>query len=95
MLVSCLFNFLTVKKEATFSSETSDDFRSTTQRYTPQNRILYNHRCENLKNPTWLIILFKFQFQLFNELKMTPKFYKHVTLKPSINQWGADYFKAL
>jgi hypothetical protein len=24
---------------------------------------------------------------------MMPKFYKHVTLKPSLNQWGAAYFK--
>jgi hypothetical protein len=26
------------------------DFRRTTQRYIPEDRILHNHRCENLKS---------------------------------------------
>jgi hypothetical protein len=32
------------------SSETSVDFQRTTQRYTPEDRTLHNHRCENLKS---------------------------------------------
>jgi hypothetical protein len=33
----------------TCSSETSVDFQRTTWRYSPENRTLHNHRCENLK----------------------------------------------
>jgi hypothetical protein len=36
--------------EATCSSETSTDFQRTTRRYIPDNNILHNHRCENLKS---------------------------------------------
>jgi hypothetical protein len=30
--------------------ETSVDFQRRTRRYIPENRILHNHRCENLKS---------------------------------------------
>jgi hypothetical protein len=36
--------------EATYSFETSFDFHPTTQRYMPEDRILHNHCCENLKS---------------------------------------------
>jgi hypothetical protein len=36
--------------EATCSSETSVDFQRTTQCYIPEDRILHNHRRENLKS---------------------------------------------
>jgi hypothetical protein len=38
----------TVKMEATCSTETPVDFQLTTLRYTPENRHLLNHRCEEL-----------------------------------------------
>jgi hypothetical protein len=41
---------LTLKMEATCSSETSADFQWTTRRYTPDDRTLDNHRCENLES---------------------------------------------
>jgi hypothetical protein len=34
---------------ATCSSATSVDFQQSTLRYMPEDRILYNHYCENLK----------------------------------------------
>jgi hypothetical protein len=49
MLISCLAYSLTVKMEATCSSETSVDFQRTTSRYIPDYKVLHNHRCENLK----------------------------------------------
>jgi hypothetical protein len=36
--------------EAKYSSETSVDFQRTTPRYNPEDRTIYNHRCENLKS---------------------------------------------
>jgi hypothetical protein len=36
--------------EAMFSSETLVDFHRTTWRYIPEDRTLYNHRCENLES---------------------------------------------
>jgi hypothetical protein len=36
--------------EAVFSSEASVDFQRTTQRYSPEDSTLHNHRCENLKS---------------------------------------------
>jgi hypothetical protein len=48
-LVSCSACSLTLKMEATCSSETSADFQRTTQRYIPEDRILHNQPCENLK----------------------------------------------
>jgi hypothetical protein len=41
--------------EAICSSETSVDFRLTMRRYIPEDGILHNHRCENLKS---YIVLF-------------------------------------
>jgi hypothetical protein len=48
-LVSCLVYSSTLKMEATCSSETSVDLQWTTRRYIPEDRTLYNHRCESLK----------------------------------------------
>jgi hypothetical protein len=50
MLVVCLAYILTMKLEATCSSETSDDFQRNTRRYIPENRTLNNRRCVNLKS---------------------------------------------
>jgi hypothetical protein len=36
--------------EAISSSETSADFQRTTRRYIPEDDILQNYRCENLKS---------------------------------------------
>jgi hypothetical protein len=49
-LVSCLACSSTLKMEVTCFSEMSVDFQRTTRRYIPEDRILYNHRCENLKS---------------------------------------------
>jgi hypothetical protein len=38
----------TLKMKPICSSETSVDFQRTTQRYVTEDRILHNHRCENL-----------------------------------------------
>jgi hypothetical protein len=51
-LISCLAYSSTLKKEATCTSETSADFQWTALRYIPEDRILHNHRCENLKSFT-------------------------------------------
>jgi hypothetical protein len=40
MLVSCLVYSLTLKMQGTCSPQTSDDFRWTTQRHTPEDKIL-------------------------------------------------------
>jgi hypothetical protein len=42
----------TLKMEAKYSSETSDDFQRTTRRYNSEDRTPHNHRCENLKSYT-------------------------------------------
>jgi hypothetical protein len=36
--------------EAIYSSETPVDFKRTTRRYIPEDGILHNHHCENLKS---------------------------------------------
>jgi hypothetical protein len=36
--------------KATYFTETSADFQRTARRYIPEDRILQNHRCENLKS---------------------------------------------
>jgi hypothetical protein len=41
--------FSTLKMETTCFSETSLDFQQTTRRYIPEDSILYNRSCENLK----------------------------------------------
>jgi hypothetical protein len=38
------------RMKAKYSSETSVDFQGNTMRYIPEDRTLYNHRCENLKS---------------------------------------------
>jgi hypothetical protein len=52
MLVSCLAYSSTLKMEAVCSSETSADFQRTTLNHIPVDKILHNHRCENLKSYT-------------------------------------------
>jgi hypothetical protein len=49
-LVSCLDYSSTLKVEATCSSEMSVDCKRITWRYIPEDRSLYDHRCENLKS---------------------------------------------
>jgi hypothetical protein len=49
VLVSFLAYCSSLQIEATCSSETSAGFQRT-RRYTPEDRTLYNHRCENLKS---------------------------------------------
>jgi hypothetical protein len=46
VLVSCFTYSWTLKMEETCSS----DFQQTKRRYIPEDRSLYNHRCENLKS---------------------------------------------
>jgi hypothetical protein len=43
---------LILKMEASYSSETSVVFQRTTRRCIKKDRILHNHRCENLKTYT-------------------------------------------
>jgi hypothetical protein len=50
MLVSCLAIFPTLKMEAKCFSETPVDFQPTARRYIPEDGILHNYRCENLKS---------------------------------------------
>jgi hypothetical protein len=49
-LVSCSAYSSTLKMEATCSSEMSVSFQRTTWRYIPEDRILHNHQCENLRS---------------------------------------------
>jgi hypothetical protein len=48
-MVSCLAYSSTL----TCSSETSDDIQRTTRRYFPEDRTLYNQRCENHRSYSW------------------------------------------
>jgi hypothetical protein len=48
--VSCSAYSSILKMEAIYSSETSIDFQRTTWRYIPEDSIVHNHRCENLKS---------------------------------------------
>jgi hypothetical protein len=50
MLVSFSAFPSTLKMEATCFSETSVGFQRATWSYNPEDRILHNHRCENLKS---------------------------------------------
>jgi hypothetical protein len=49
VLVSCL-TYWTLKMVVIYSSEMLVDFQWTTRRYIPEDNILHNHRCENLKS---------------------------------------------
>jgi hypothetical protein len=49
LLTPCLAFSSTLKMEAISSSETSVDFHRATRRYIPEDIILHDHRCENLK----------------------------------------------
>jgi hypothetical protein len=49
MLDSFLAYSTNLMMVATCSSETSVDFQRTTRRYSPEDRILHNHRCDSLK----------------------------------------------
>jgi hypothetical protein len=50
LLVSYLTYSLTLKMEATCSSEISADFQWTTWHYIPEDRTFHNHHCENPKS---------------------------------------------
>jgi hypothetical protein len=54
LLVLFLVYFSTLKMEATFSFETSVEFKGTTRRYIPEDSTLHKYRCENLKNVNFL-----------------------------------------
>jgi hypothetical protein len=58
-LVSCSAYYSTLKMEAICSSEASVDFQRTTRCYIPEDSILYNHRCENLKSYAPLPLFWK------------------------------------
>jgi hypothetical protein len=49
-LISCLAYSPILKMETAYSSETSVDFQQNTRRYIPEDIILLNHSCENLKS---------------------------------------------
>jgi hypothetical protein len=59
MLVSYMANSSNLKMEVICSSETPINFHWTTQHYIPEDRILHNHCCENLKSN-----IMQFIFQL-------------------------------
>jgi hypothetical protein len=50
MLVSCLAYSSILKMEAICFPEASVVFQRTTQCYTPEDRTLHNHQCEDLKS---------------------------------------------
>jgi hypothetical protein len=50
MLISYVAYSSTLKMEAMCSSKMSVYFEWTTQQYIPEDRILHNHQCENLKS---------------------------------------------
>jgi hypothetical protein len=50
LLVLSEIIFSTLKMEAICSSETSVATQQTTRRHIPEDNILHNHRCENLKS---------------------------------------------
>jgi hypothetical protein len=50
IVVYCLAYSSTLKKEATYSTETLVDFQRTTRRHIPQYRAFHIHRCENAKS---------------------------------------------
>jgi hypothetical protein len=58
------FSWLTLKMEATCSSETSVNFHRATWRYIPEDRTLHNHRCENHR-PYIASLRVKFKLQCF------------------------------
>jgi hypothetical protein len=57
MLLSCLAYSSTMKIDATCSFETSVDIQLTKPRYIPEERTLCNHRSENLKSQTFMIVV--------------------------------------
>jgi hypothetical protein len=61
VLVYCLTYSLTLKMEATYSSETSTNFQRTTRRYIPEDKNLLYHRCEKLKSYVIFIMLYRWQ----------------------------------
>jgi hypothetical protein len=56
ILVSYLVYSSTLKMESACPSETSVEFQRTTRRYIPEDRTLHNHRCENHKSNTCLLL---------------------------------------
>jgi hypothetical protein len=50
-----------LKMETIYFSKMSIDFQRTTQRYVPEDSILYNHRCENLKSCLLKFIFLRFR----------------------------------
>jgi hypothetical protein len=52
MLVSFLAYSSTLKMEAKYSCETSFEFQRSTRRYIAEDKMLCNHRCENLSSGT-------------------------------------------
>jgi hypothetical protein len=55
---------LTLKMEATYSSETSDDFQWTTWHYIPEDKTLHNHCCKNLRSYKVTFVLFFFTLKI-------------------------------
>jgi hypothetical protein len=75
-LFSCSFYSSALKMEAMCSSETSVGFQQTTRRYIPEDNILHNHRCENLKSYVRNDVL---------DVHLTE-------LDPYLRFWGEKYF---
>jgi hypothetical protein len=44
------------------SSETSFEFQRATCLYILEDRVLHNHRCENLKSYNWIVVYFPYKF---------------------------------
>jgi hypothetical protein len=84
VLVSYLAYSLTLKMEAISSSEPSVKFQRTMLRYIPEDRILHNHRCENLVSYTLPILT-------ANKHTETVRILSHLC-SPIWKQSGLQYF---
>jgi hypothetical protein len=71
MLVSCSAYSLTLKMEATHSSETSVEFQRTTRHYVPEDRTLHNTTVRT-SNPTISILFLGFVINEVVDMRSVP-----------------------
>jgi hypothetical protein len=74
-LVSCSASSSTLMMEATRSSESSVHFKQNTWRYIPEDRTLYNHRCENLISYAFLKSQLAVTYEYFVEQCLASEVY--------------------
>jgi hypothetical protein len=79
----------TLNMEATCSSETTVDFQRTTRNYIPEDRILHNHRCEDLKSYLlfFLLSLFISCFPCFTHFLFS-HLSKSINFSPRLSSWN-------